>query len=89
MPLDHSSAVDPATQMPSMMGHNKPPKDKPKLFGLGAAWLKFAEAQELRRLAILHCRIERRERALRELRNERTTIMNRCIRRMRRAAGKN
>jgi hypothetical protein len=44
--------------------------------------------EEVERLARLNLRIERKEQTLAELRKERTTIMNRCIRRMRRAAGK-
>jgi hypothetical protein len=74
-------------QKPTGMGHNRPPK--PKLFGLKAAWLKYASGRELKRLAKLHVRIERREQALVDLRAERSKIMNRCIRRMRRKAGKN
>lgn len=61
---------------------------RPKPFGLGAPWLRFTTALELRRLAILHVRIERRQRAIDDLMAERRLIMNRCIRRMRRAEGK-
>lgn len=61
---------------------------KAKLFGLGAPWLRFTTAMELRRLATLHVRIERRQRAIDDLMAERRLIMNRCIRRMRRAQGK-
>lgn len=75
------------TQKPAPMGHNSPPVAN--LFGLGAAWLHYADDSDLARLAKLHVRIMRKERALREMRKERNTIMNRCIRRMRRAAGKN
>lgn len=82
------ACVAPATaQEPPPMGHNGPPHMN--LFGLGAAWLRYADESDLTRLAKLHVRIERKERALREMRKERNTIMNRCIRRMRRAAGKN
>jgi hypothetical protein len=40
------------------MGHNGPPKPEP--FGLRAAWLRFADQVELRRLAKLRLRIERK-----------------------------
>jgi hypothetical protein len=79
----------------AMMGHNNPPPEKvikpqpDSVFGLRAAWLRFAEQREIVRLAKLHGRIKRKEEALKRLRAERTTIMNRCIRRMRRASGKN
>lgn len=95
MSAEPACVADPTVQQSPMIGHNRPPKEaainKPKVskpFGLKAAWLRFAEERELARLAKLHVRIERKERALRDLRAERTTIMNRCIRRMRRAAGK-
>lgn len=68
------------------MGHNGGPKTLP--FGLRAAWLRFADEVELRRLAKLHVRIEVRKRAVDALVAERQQIMNRCIRRMRRAGGK-
>lgn len=68
------------------IGHNGGPSVEP--FGLRAAWLRFATELELRRLAKLHMRIERRKRALSDLTAERRLIMNRCIRRMRRAEGK-
>ena len=57
-------------------------------FGLRAAWLHFANKIEIRRLAKLHMRIERKKAALAVLVGERQTIMRRCIRRMRRAGGK-
>ncbi|NRB17706.1 MAG: hypothetical protein HRU33_09120 [Rhodobacteraceae bacterium] len=57
-------------------------------FGLRAPWLHFADHMEIRRLAKLHMRIERKKAALAELVGERHTIMRRCIRRMRRAGGK-
>lgn len=88
-------AVTSIVQNASMLGHNNPPSEKiikpspESVFGLRAAWLRFAEARELARLAKLHFRIERKEQALKDLRAERATIMNRCIRRMRRASGKN
>lgn len=70
-----------------MIGHNNPPRPEP--FGLRAAWLRFANAVELRRLARLHVRVKLKERALKEVISERQRIMNRCIRRMRRSEGKN
>jgi hypothetical protein len=69
------------------MGHNGPPQSEP--FGLQAAWLRFSDRIELRRLAKLHLRIERKKQSIKELTAERQKIMNRCIRRMRRADGKN
>jgi len=68
------------------MGHNGGPRVEP--FGLRAAWLRFANELELRRLAKLQMRIERRKRGIADLVAERRLIMNRCIRRMRRAEGK-
>ena len=88
-------AAHSTVHLAEMIGHNNPPPEKvikpqpDSVFGLRAAWLRFAEKREIIRLAKLHVRIERKEQALKELRAERTTIMNRCIRRMRRAAGKN
>lgn len=55
-----------------------------KLFGIGAAWLRFATELELRRLAVLHVRIERKKRALADLRAERDVIGRRCEKRMQR-----
>lgn len=75
-----------ATQPPAGIGHNGGPGGD--LFGLRAAWLRFANELELKRLAKLHMRIERRKRGLDDLYQERKRIMNRCIRRMRRAEGK-
>ncbi|MEM7295669.1 MAG: hypothetical protein AAF330_03440 [Pseudomonadota bacterium] len=68
------------------MGHNGGPEIEP--FGLRAAWLRFANEVELRRLAKLHVRIERKRRALSDMVAERSKIMSRCIRRMRRSQGK-
>lgn len=84
-------------EAPAGIGHNNPPREPEKKaagaasepFGLRAAWLRFAHERELRRLAKLHVRIAMKERALAEIRKERTMIMNRCIRRMRRASGRN
>lgn len=63
------------------------PKDPP--FAIGAPWTGHANPEELSRLATLHTRITRKQKTLSDLKAERTTIMNRCIRRMRRTAGKN
>lgn len=80
MPADGQSARG--------IGDNGGPKiNEP--FGLRAAWLAHANEDELRRLAVLHLRITRRKRSLDEMVGERTTIMNRCIKRMRRSQGKN
>lgn len=74
-------------QIADSIGHNGgPPLVEP--FGLRAAWCRFANELELRRLAVLHVRIERRKRGLADLTRERKTIMMRCIRRMRRDQGK-
>lgn len=59
-------------------------KRAPKLFGIGAAWLRFATELELRRLAVLHVRIERKKRALADIRAERDLIARRCEKRMQR-----
>lgn len=75
-----------ATQDPPRLGHNRGPSAAP--FGLHAAWLRWADEMELRRLAKQHVRIERRKAELRDLVCERRHIMHKCIRRMRRAQGK-
>lgn len=80
----------PTTQGPFGIGHNGGQAiEEKEPFGLRAAWLHFANELELRRLAKLHIRIERRKRGLDDLITERQKIMNRCIRRMRRDNGKN
>jgi hypothetical protein len=84
--LQQFCVADATAQRRIGKGHNGPPKKK--VFGLTAAWLRFARNAELKRLAKLHVRIERREQAIKDLRKERTTIMNRCIRRMQRDTGK-
>ena len=56
-------------------------------FQCGAPWTAFADDIQLRRLARLQARIERKERALSELKVERRKIMQCCIRRMRRDRG--
>lgn len=68
------------------IGHNGGPSLE--LFGIGANWLRSATEAELRQLAKLHLRIARRKAGLAGLIAERQLIMNRCIRRMRREAGK-
>lgn len=68
------------------IGHNGGPSLQP--FGIGSNWLRMATDAELRRLAKLHLRIERRKAGLAREIAERQLIMNRCIRRMRREAGK-
>lgn len=83
---DRNCTVGTAVQTPAGIGHNGGPPVP--LFGLHAAWLRFANEMELRRLAKLHVRIERKKEAMRELVAERQRIMNRCIRRMRRDRGK-
>jgi len=79
--------VKATTQDTPAIGHNS--TETPALFGLRAKWLRYTKETELRRLAMLHLRIERKKHALAVLRQERDTIMNRCVRRMRREAGKN
>lgn len=68
------------------IGHNGGPALD--LFGVGANWLRSATEAELRQLAKLHLRIGRRKAGLAGLIVERQLIMNRCIRRMRREAGR-
>ena len=57
-------------------------------FECGAPWTAHATEEGLKRLGTLQARIIRREQALKELKAERKRIMNRNIRRMRRADGK-
>lgn len=59
-----------------------------ELFECGAPWTAYAKDEELKRLGTLQRRISVRERALKDLRAERTRIMMRCVRRMRRKEGK-
>lgn len=75
-------------EMAAKIGDNGgPPLDQP--FGIDAPWLRHADEAELARLAKIQLRIWRRKETLAEITAERTKIMNRCIRRMRRASGKN
>ena len=53
-----------------------------------APWRRFTKAEEEQRLIVLDTRIERRKASLEWDQNERTRIMQRAIRRMRRAEGK-
>jgi len=84
---DRDCTAAPTTQKPAGIGHNGGPTTP--LFGLHAAWLRFADELELRRLAKLHLRIERKQASMKVLVRERQRIMSRCIRRMRRNEGKN
>lgn len=56
--------------------------------GLKSQWIKHIKEDELERLAKLEARIRMREKALSDMKAERAKIMRRCIRRERRAAGK-
>ncbi|AHD10024.1 hypothetical protein [Phaeobacter gallaeciensis] len=77
-----------AAEWAAAIGDNGgPPLDD--LFGLGAPWMEHANEAELARLAKLAPRIMRRQKILSDTIAERTKIMNRCIRRMRRARGQN
>lgn len=58
-------------------------------FECGAPWTGYATDADLKRLGKLQARIIRRERALKELRAERKRIMEKNIKRMRRANGQN
>lgn len=51
-------------------------------------WKRFTKAEEDQRLDVLEVRIERRKAILEWDQRERTRIMHRAIRRMRRAEGK-
>lgn len=59
-----------------------------KLIKKHRSWRDFASDDEVARLEVLEDRIERKRRSLDETISERQKIMNRSIRRMRRAAGK-
>ncbi|MFV1484503.1 MULTISPECIES: hypothetical protein [unclassified Phaeobacter] len=77
-----------AAEWAAAIGDNGgPPLDD--LFGLGAPWMEHADEAELARLAKLASRIMRRQKILSDTIAERTKIMSRCIRRMRRARGQN
>jgi hypothetical protein len=57
-------------------------------FGIDAPWFQFADADQIERLAKLHVRIERRRLIMADDLKERKVIRSCCIKRMRRAAGK-
>ncbi len=76
-----------AARLAPMIGHNGGPSLITP-FGVDAPWLQFANPEEIERLAKLQVRIERRKLILGEDVGERKLIMKRCIRRMRRVAGK-
>lgn len=61
------------------------PKEVPYAFECGADWTNAATENELREVAKLTGWIERRERAMRELRARRKVIRDRCIKRRQRA----
>ena len=66
------------------------PAPAPELpaFECGAPWTGRATDEELVEVSRITARIELRERAIRELRAQRKRIMMRCIRRKRRAEGR-
>jgi hypothetical protein len=86
---DCCAAASTTQQSPTLNRCADKPIVKSEPFGLRAAWLHFANELEVKRLAKLHMRIQRRKRGLDDLVTERQRIMNRCIRRMRRQNGKN
>ena len=65
-------------------GH-KPTKGRRDLFGLRAKWLHFADERQLRRLAKLHVRIQRRKALIADDHAERLRIQDCCVKRMERA----
>lgn len=75
-----------AVRTAAQIGHNGGPNIEP--FGIRSEWLTAATDTELRQLAKLHLRIERRRAGLAGLMGERRLIMMRCIRRLRRASGR-
>lgn len=58
-------------------------------FQCGAPWTAHATEADLKRLGVLQARINRRAQSDKEDKAERKKIMNKNIRRMRRADGKN
>jgi hypothetical protein len=82
----HACTAAPTVHKPKISAQNIA---KPVPFGPRSAWLHFANEIEIRHLAKLHGRINRRKESLDDLISERQRIMNRCIRRMRRKNGKN
>jgi hypothetical protein len=76
-----------AERIAAMIGDNGgPPLVEP--FGIDAPWFQFADADQVERLAKLHVRIERRRLIMADDLKERKVIRACCIKRMRRAAGK-
>lgn len=62
-------------------------KSTPAVFQCGAPWTRFASDAELKRLGVLEGRLTRLDRRAKEIRKERTKVMMRCVRRMRRERG--
>jgi len=63
-------------------------KDDVQRAEVDAPWRRLTKAEEEQRLIVLDTRIERRKAILEWDQRERTRIMHRAIRRMRRAEGK-
>lgn len=86
-PIGHNGGPDMLAELiHQALGPKRPTPVEP--FQCGAPWTNHADEDELVRLSVLQGRITRREDALKALKKERQAIMNRCIRRMRRSAGK-
>lgn len=87
----HNNPPDPISiavqEMAALVGPRR--KQKPTAFKSTAPWVRFATKIELRILSRIQGRIERMELRLKETRAQRTRIMNRCIKEMRRSEGKN
>jgi len=79
--------VDEATRLYRLIGPRPVVAIVP--FECGAPWTGYATDAELLRLGKIQARINRREQSLKEMKAERTLIMNRCIRRNRRQHNKN
>ncbi|MBN8189521.1 hypothetical protein JF540_22810 [Salipiger thiooxidans] len=62
----------------------RPAEKRRDLFGLKAKWLRFADERQLRRLAKLHVRIERRKALIADDHAERLRIQDCCVKRMQR-----
>ena len=56
-------------------------------FQCGAPWTRFATEVDLRWLALMQVRIDRKQRALSEMKAARRRVMVKCVRRMRRDRG--
>lgn len=80
--IGHNGGPDLAEVIARALGPR--PRVAPVAFQCGAPWTAHASEDELRRLGCLEGRIVRRQQALSDLRAERTKIMMRCVRRMRR-----